>query len=63
METQLAQLQEELKKVKDQLNSSESLKRRAQLEAEEAKKQLTFMSKQLEDPEKQLLELSDFEEA
>lgn len=63
LETQLAQLQEELKKVKDQLNSSESLKRRAQLEAEEAKKQLTAMSDQLEESEKQLLELSDSEEA
>ncbi|CAN4118174.1 unnamed protein product [Withania somnifera] len=37
LETQLAQLQEELKKVKDQLNTSEAVKRRAQLEAEEAK--------------------------
>lgn len=63
LETQLAQLQEELKKVNDQLNSSESLKRRAQLEAEEAKKQLTAMSDQLEESEKQLLELSDSEEA
>ncbi|KAM3340302.1 interactor of constitutive active ROPs 2, chloroplastic isoform X1 [Capsicum galapagoense] len=63
LETQLAQLQEEFKKVKDQLNSSESLKRRAQLEAEEAKKQLTAMSDQLEESEKQLLELSDSEEA
>lgn len=63
LETQLAQLQEELKRVKDQLNSSESLKRRAQLEAEEAKKQLTVMSEQLEDSEKQLLELSESEEA
>ncbi|XP_060176560.1 interactor of constitutive active ROPs 2, chloroplastic-like [Lycium barbarum] len=63
LETQFAQLQEELKKVKDQLNSSESLKRRAQLEAEEAKKQLKAMSDQLEESEKQLLELSDSEEA
>ncbi|KAJ8570810.1 hypothetical protein K7X08_037782 [Anisodus acutangulus] len=63
LETHLAQLQEALKKVKDQLNSSESLKRRAQLEAEEAKKQLAAMSEQLEDSEKQLLELSDSEEA
>ncbi|KAK4345609.1 hypothetical protein RND71_035785 [Anisodus tanguticus] len=63
LETQLVQLQEELKKVKDQLNSSESLKRRAQLEAEEAKKHLAAMSEQLEESEKQLLELSDSEEA
>lgn len=63
LETQLAQLQEELKKLTDQLNSSESLKRRAQLEAEEAKKKLAAMSDQLEESEKQLLELSDSEEA
>ncbi|MCD7451557.1 hypothetical protein HAX54_012543 [Datura stramonium] len=63
LETQLSQLQEELKKVKDQLNSSESLKRRAQIEAEEAKKQLAAMSDQLEESEKQLIELSDSEEA
>ncbi|CAN4092571.1 unnamed protein product [Withania somnifera] len=63
LETQLAQLQEELKKVKDQFNSSESLKRRAQLEAEEARKQLAAMSEKLEESEKQLLELSDSEEA
>lgn len=63
LETQLVQLQEELKKVKDQLSSSESLKRRAQLEAEEAKKQLAAMSVQLEESEKQLLELSESEEA
>ncbi|TMW87342.1 hypothetical protein EJD97_020079, partial [Solanum chilense] len=47
---------------KQALNSFESLKRQAQREAEEAKKKLTFMSKKLEDSEKQLLELSDFEE-
>ena len=40
LESLLAQLQEDLKKAKEQLNSSESLKRRAQQEAEEAKKQL-----------------------
>ncbi|OIS98052.1 PREDICTED: interactor of constitutive active ROPs 2, chloroplastic-like isoform X1 [Nicotiana attenuata] len=63
LETELAQLQDELKKVKDQLTSSDSLKRRAQIEAEEAKKQLTAMSEKLEESEKQLVELSDSEDA
>ncbi|CAN4121591.1 unnamed protein product [Withania somnifera] len=63
LETQLAQLQDELKKVKDQLNSSESLKKKAQQDADEAKKQLAAMSEKLEDSKKQLLELSDSEEA
>ncbi|XP_009797643.1 interactor of constitutive active ROPs 2, chloroplastic-like [Nicotiana sylvestris] len=63
LEAQLAQLQEELKKAKDQLNSSESLKKRAQQDADEAKKQLAVMSEKLEDSKKQLLELSDSEEA
>ncbi|XP_019248404.1 PREDICTED: tropomyosin-2-like [Nicotiana attenuata] len=63
LETELAQLQDELKKVKDQLTSSESLKRRAQIEAEEAKNQLAAMSEKLEESEKQLVELSDSEDA
>uniref|UniRef100_A0A5B6ZSV0 Interactor of constitutive active ROPs 2, chloroplastic n=1 Tax=Davidia involucrata TaxID=16924 RepID=A0A5B6ZSV0_DAVIN len=63
LESQLAQLQEELKKAKDQLSSSESWKRRALQEAEEAKKQLATMSAKLEESEQQLLELSASEEA
>ncbi|WMV44792.1 hypothetical protein MTR67_038177 [Solanum verrucosum] len=63
LETQLAQLQDELKKAKDQLSSSESLKKRAQQNADEAKKQLAVMSEKLEDSKKQLLDLSDSEEA
>lgn len=63
LETQLAQLQDELKKAKDQLSSSESLKKKAQQDADEAKKQLAAMSEKLEDSKKQLLELSDSEEA
>ncbi|KAI3474017.1 hypothetical protein Pfo_028805 [Paulownia fortunei] len=63
LEPQIAQLQEELKKAKDQLSSSESWKRRAQLEAEEAKKQLAAMSAKLEETQKQLEELSESEEA
>ncbi|RDX58319.1 Interactor of constitutive active ROPs 2, chloroplastic, partial [Mucuna pruriens] len=62
LESQLAQLEEDLKKTKDHLNSSESWKRKAQQEAEEAKKQLLAMSKELEDSQQQLLELSASEE-
>lgn len=63
LESQLAQLQEDLKKAKDQLNSSESWKRRAQQESEEAKKDLLAMSEKLEESQQQLLELSASEEA
>lgn len=63
LESQLAQLQEDVKKAKDQLNSSESWKRRAQQEAEEAKKELLAMSAKFEDSQQQLLELSASEEA
>ncbi|WCJ34545.1 Interactor of constitutive active ROPs 3 [Euphorbia peplus] len=62
LESQLAQLQEELKKTKDQLNTSESWKRRAQQEAEDTKKQLETMSAKLEDSEQQLTELSASED-
>ncbi|TKY52891.1 Interactor of constitutive active ROPs 2 [Spatholobus suberectus] len=62
LESQLAQLEEDLKRTNDQLNSSESWKRKAQQEAEEAKKQLLAMSKELEDSQQQLLELSASEE-
>uniref|UniRef100_A0A1J3IZG2 Interactor of constitutive active ROPs 5 n=1 Tax=Noccaea caerulescens TaxID=107243 RepID=A0A1J3IZG2_NOCCA len=41
VESQISQLQEELKKAKEELNRSEALKREAQEEAEEAKQQLT----------------------
>ncbi|CAA7046276.1 unnamed protein product [Microthlaspi erraticum] len=40
-ESQISQLQEELKKAKEELNRSEALKREAQEEAEDAKQQLT----------------------
>ncbi|KAL3531899.1 hypothetical protein ACH5RR_005420 [Cinchona calisaya] len=63
LETQLAQIQEELKKAKDQLSSSESWKKQAQQDADEAKKQLATMSLKLEESEKQLGELSESEEA
>ncbi|KAI4300244.1 hypothetical protein L6164_033641 [Bauhinia variegata] len=62
LESQLAQLQEDLKKARDQLNSSESWKKKAQQEAEEAKKQLLAMSEKLEESQRQLLEFSASEE-
>ncbi|CAN6576502.1 unnamed protein product [Malus baccata var. baccata] len=63
LETQLAQLQEDLKKTKDQLNTTESLKRRSQQEAEEAKNQVLAMSAKLEESQQQLMELSTSEDA
>ncbi|BBH06029.1 ROP interactive partner 3 [Prunus dulcis] len=63
LESQLTQLQEDLKRSKDQLNSSESLKRRFQQEAEEAKNQIMAMSAKLEDSQQQLQELSTSEDA
>ncbi|GKV30158.1 hypothetical protein SLEP1_g39007 [Rubroshorea leprosula] len=63
LEAHLTQLQEDLKKAKDQLNASESLKRQAQQEAEEAKKQLSAMSAKLEESEQQLMEISASEDS
>lgn len=62
MEAQLAQLQEDLKKTKDHLSSSEASKRRAQQEAEEVKKQLLAVSAKLDESQQQLMELSASEE-
>ncbi|XP_019159115.1 PREDICTED: interactor of constitutive active ROPs 2, chloroplastic-like isoform X2 [Ipomoea nil] len=62
-EAQLVELQEELKKAREQISSSESLKKKAQREVEDTKKQLAAMSEKLEESEKQLLEFSDSEEA
>ena len=62
LESQISKLQEDLKKAKDQLCSSESWKRRAQQDAEESKKQLSAMSSKLEESQRQLLELSASEE-
>ncbi|KAM7264078.1 hypothetical protein ACFE04_001761 [Oxalis oulophora] len=63
LESQLAQLHEDLKKVKDQLNASESFKKRAHEEAEEAKNQLSTMSARFEDSQQQLQDLSACEDA
>ncbi|CAJ1968469.1 unnamed protein product [Sphenostylis stenocarpa] len=62
LESQLVHLEEDLKRTKDQLNSSESWKKKAQQEAEEAKKQVSAISKELEESQQQLLELSASEE-
>ncbi|RZS00023.1 hypothetical protein BHM03_00029677 [Ensete ventricosum] len=63
LECQITQLQEDLKKTRDQLNLTESSKRRAQQEAEEAKKKLLVMSLKLADSQGQMEELSAAEEA
>ncbi|KAJ8899789.1 hypothetical protein K2173_019489 [Erythroxylum novogranatense] len=63
LESQLAQLQDDLKKAKDQLNTSELWKRRAQQEAEDSKKQLLDMSSQFEESQQQLLEVTASEDA
>ncbi|CAK9154575.1 unnamed protein product [Ilex paraguariensis] len=63
LESQLAHFQEELKRAKDQLSSSEASKRWSQQEAEETKKQLASLSAMLEESQRQLVELSDSEEA
>ncbi|XP_054793965.1 interactor of constitutive active ROPs 2, chloroplastic-like isoform X2 [Prosopis cineraria] len=63
LESQLAQLQEDLKRYQEQLKSSESLKRKAQQDAEESKKQVLVLSEKLEESEQQLMEISASEEA
>ncbi|CAL0304103.1 unnamed protein product [Lupinus luteus] len=63
LESQISQLQEDLKKVKDQLIFTESCKKQAQQDAEESKEQLLVLSANLEDSQKQLLELSATGEA
>ncbi|KAK4478627.1 hypothetical protein RD792_014116 [Penstemon davidsonii] len=63
LESQLAHLQEELKKTKDQLTSSESCKKKAQQEAEESKKHLAAMSAKLDDTLKELNDISYSEES
>ncbi|KAK8598237.1 hypothetical protein V6N13_095623 [Hibiscus sabdariffa] len=58
LEAHNSQLQEELKKAKDQLTSSESSRKQVEHDAEESKKQLLDLSTKLEESQKQLLELS-----
>ncbi|XP_059660631.1 interactor of constitutive active ROPs 3 isoform X2 [Cornus florida] len=63
LESQISQLQEDLKTGKDNLSSAESWKRQAEQDAGESKMQLSAMSSKLEESQKQLLELSTSEEA
>lgn len=63
MDAQYVQLKEDLKKAKVQMNASELLKRQAQQEAEEVKKQLSAMSARLEESEQQLMEISASEDS
>lgn len=58
----MTRLQGELKKTKDQLSSSESLKKQTLLESEEAKKQLTAMEEKLEKSQCQLAKISAAED-
>lgn len=62
LESQISQLQEDLKKAREQLCSSESGKKQAQLDAEDSKKQLLALSSKLEESQQQLRELSSSEE-
>ncbi|XP_040385861.1 interactor of constitutive active ROPs 2, chloroplastic-like isoform X2 [Oryza brachyantha] len=62
MESQLSQLQDELKKAKEQLLSTEHSKRRALQEAEDARARAAAASAQVRDSEAQLAELSSAEE-
>ncbi|CAH1435846.1 unnamed protein product [Lactuca virosa] len=61
LETQISQLQDDLKTVKDQLVSSESLKDQAKQDAEESRKQLLAMSSRLEESQKLLARCSSEE--
>lgn len=58
LESQISHLQEDLKKVRDQLILSESCKKQAQQDAEESKEEILALSEKLEDSQKQLRELS-----
>ncbi|XP_072961810.1 interactor of constitutive active ROPs 3-like isoform X2 [Typha angustifolia] len=62
LESQVCQLQEELKKAKDQLSSDETWKKQAQQEAEESKQHLQAITSKLEDSQQQLVEFSAAEE-
>lgn len=63
LEFQISQLQSDLKKVKDQLESSEAWKEKAVQDAEESKKQLLEMSLKLEESQQQVLKQLGSKEA
>ncbi|KAI4334441.1 hypothetical protein L6164_019136 [Bauhinia variegata] len=58
LESQISQLQEDLKKVREQLILSESCKKQTHQDTEESREQLLALSAKLEDSQKQLVELS-----
>ncbi|KAG8371375.1 hypothetical protein BUALT_Bualt13G0081300 [Buddleja alternifolia] len=58
LESQISQLENDLKTVKDQLCSTEASKKQAQKDAEESNKQLLALSVKLEESRKQLLDQS-----
>lgn len=61
LETQISQLEDALKTVKDQLVSSESCRCQAQQDAQESRKQLSDMSSKLDESQKLLARLSSEE--
>ncbi|PKI62562.1 hypothetical protein CRG98_016984 [Punica granatum] len=63
LESQVSQLQEDLKKTKDKLTSSESWKKQAQQEAEEAENQIAALSSKLEESQQQIIALSSSEQS
>ncbi|KAL8516104.1 hypothetical protein ACS0TY_014690 [Phlomoides rotata] len=62
LESQISQLENDLKIVKDQLCSTEALKKQAQKDVEESNQQLVALSLKLEESQKQHLEKSASEE-
>lgn len=62
LESQLCQLENDLKNVKGKLSSTEALLEEAWKAGEESKKQLLVLSEKLEDSQNQLLEQSAIEE-
>ncbi|XP_075485624.1 interactor of constitutive active ROPs 3-like [Primulina tabacum] len=62
LETQISKLENDLKTVKDQLCSTEALKKQARKDAEESNRKLLELSSKLEESQKQLLEESASEE-
>ncbi|PKU62771.1 Interactor of constitutive active ROPs 2, chloroplastic [Dendrobium catenatum] len=62
LESQISQLQEDLKKMKEQLKSCDSSNSQVQQEADEVKKQLTAKSAKIEELQLQLLEFSTAED-
>ncbi|KAI3849962.1 hypothetical protein MKW98_026876 [Papaver atlanticum] len=62
MEPQLAQLQDDLKRAKDQLGLCEAQRKYAQQEADEAHKRLKSLTLKLDESQRQLLELTSTED-